>query len=156
RKLVAEHDPHTADVEPPFVDPTLFRRDFDPATRPPPPSLERRGEDRRSAERREEARREEPRLEDERADEELRPRQPQVSEQPLFRAKEAQPKDVLRDRYELISILGRGSTGTVYKALDRHKTHLDAGGRYVAVKVLKLDYQSRPEALAALEREFHQ
>ena len=28
--------------------------------------------------------------------------------------------------------------------------------RYVAVKVLKLDYQNRPEALAALEREFHQ
>src|SRR5688572_22185809 len=47
RKLVAESeapgsdpqgaDRHTADVERPFVDPTLFRRDFDPATRPPTP-----------------------------------------------------------------------------------------------------------------------
>ena len=26
-------------VEPPFVDPTLFRRDFDPATRPPTPEV---------------------------------------------------------------------------------------------------------------------
>ena len=61
----------------------------------------------------------------------------------------------LRDRYELISILGRGSTGTVYKAVDRHRAHL-ATGAFVAVKVLKLDYQNRPEELAALEREFHQ
>ncbi|HKU17560.1 MAG TPA: protein kinase [Steroidobacteraceae bacterium] len=145
RKLVAENDPHTADVEPSFVDPTLFRRDFDPATRPPPVTLERRGEERRDPEPREEQQDEAPPL-----------RQPQARELPSFRAKEASPKDVLRDRYELISILGRGSAGTVYKALDRHKTHLGAASRYVAVKVLKLDYQSRPEALATLEREFHQ
>jgi serine/threonine protein kinase len=64
--------------------------------------------------------------------------------------------DVLRDRYELISILGRGSTGTVYKAVDRHRAHLDPSARCVAVKVLKLNYDDRPEELAQLEREFHQ
>jgi serine/threonine protein kinase len=64
--------------------------------------------------------------------------------------------DVLRDRYELISVLGRGSTGTVYKAVDRHRAHLDAASRCVAVKVLKLNYQDRPDELAQLEREFHQ
>jgi serine/threonine protein kinase len=64
--------------------------------------------------------------------------------------------DVLRDRYELISVLGRGSTGTVYKAVDRHRAHLDPTSRCVAVKVLKLNYQDRPDELAQLEREFHQ
>ena len=64
--------------------------------------------------------------------------------------------DVLRDRYELLSILGRGSSGTVYQALDRHRAHLADTARCVAVKVLKLNYQNRPDALAALEREFHQ
>jgi hypothetical protein len=64
--------------------------------------------------------------------------------------------DVLRDRYELISVLGRGSTGTVYKAVDRHRAHLDPASRCVAVKVLKLNYLDRPDELAQLEREFHQ
>ena len=64
--------------------------------------------------------------------------------------------DVLRDRYELISILGRGSSGTVYKAVDRHRAHLDSASRCVAVKVLKLNYHDRPDELAQLEREFHE
>ena len=64
--------------------------------------------------------------------------------------------DVLRDRYELISVLGRGSTGTVYKAVDRHRAHLDPASRCVALKVLKLNYQDRPDELGQLEREFHQ
>jgi hypothetical protein len=70
--------------------------------------------------------------------------------------RDVQQQDVLRDRYELLSILGRGSSGTVYRALDRHRAHLADSARFAAVKVLKLDYQNRPEALAALEREFHQ
>ena len=127
RKLLAENESsQTEDVEPPFVDPTLFRRDFDPATRPPTREV---------------------REEVQQAARKTAQREP---------AKEVQQKDVLRDRYELLSILGRGSSGTVYRALDRHRAHLAAGARYVAVKVLKLDYHNRPEALTALEREFHQ
>jgi len=128
RKLMAESDPQTADVEPAFVDPTLFRRDFDPATRPPTQQV------------REEAQQQAPR------------RPPPHRPQP----REATPKDILRERYELFSILGRGNSGTVYKALDRHRAHLADSARYVAVKVLKIDFHDRPEALAELEREFHQ
>jgi serine/threonine protein kinase len=134
RKLLAENEPRqTADVEPPFADPTLFRRDFDPLTRPPP----------------------QPREESQPREEPPAPRKTQ-SREPVRDRQEKQQKDVLRDRYELLSILGRGSTGTVYRALDRHRAHLADAARFVAVKVLKLDYQNRPEALAALEREFHQ
>lgn len=144
RKLIAETqdgggepraDPPTADVERPFADPTLFRRDFDPATRPPPSTLERR-DDRR----------------DERPDDAPALRRPK----PRDEKPKVKPNDVLRDRYELLSILGRGSSGTVYKALDRHRADLADAARYVAVKVLNLDYHNRPEALATLEREFHQ
>ena len=134
RKLLAENESQTADVEPPFVDPTLFRRDFDPATRPPTPQVR---EETQVARR-------------------TQSREPVVREPARQPAKEPQQKDVLRDRYELLSILGRGSSGTVYRALDRHRAHLADSARYVAVKVLKLDYHNRPEALTALEREFHQ
>ncbi len=70
--------------------------------------------------------------------------------------KEPGPGTVLRDRYELQTILGQGRTGTVYKALDRHRSHLDLSSRYVAVRVLKPNYRDNPQALAELEREFHQ
>lgn len=63
---------------------------------------------------------------------------------------------VLRDRYELLSVLGHGHTSTIYKALDRHRANLAESARYVAVKVLNAAYDAQPEARAELEREFHQ
>jgi serine/threonine protein kinase len=68
----------------------------------------------------------------------------------------AADRRVLRDRYELLSVLARGNSSTVYKALDRHRANLSESARYVAVKVLNANYDGRPEALAQLEREFHQ
>ena len=84
------------------------------------------------------------------------PQRPELRREPSRPPVRRAARDVLRDRYELISILGRGSSGTVYKALDRHRSHLSEAARCVAVKVLDLNYDERPDALAELEREFHQ
>lgn len=114
RKILAERDQGAAAAAPAdaFVDPTHYRRDFDPLTRPP---------------------------------------QTMKSRQPA-----GGTAGILRERYELLTILGRGHSGTVYKALDRHRAHLNESERCVALRVLKLNYQDRPDALAELEREFHQ
>jgi serine/threonine protein kinase len=176
RKLMADRDPASINSEPAFVDPSLLRNE--PFTRPPPPlklheeELPPIREVRESKiEAKADARieptfesRPEPKLEPnfERTEvppaAEIRP-QPAPARERTARASIAPvgvSSDVLRDRYELISVLGRGSTGTVYKAVDRHRAHLDAASRCVAVKVLKLNYQDRPDELAQLEREFHQ
>jgi serine/threonine protein kinase len=63
---------------------------------------------------------------------------------------------VLRDRYELLSVLGRGPSGVVYRAVDRRRMHLSESARCVAVKLLNENYAQQPAALAELEREFHQ
>lgn len=68
----------------------------------------------------------------------------------------AAAKRVLRDRYELLSVLARGSSSTVYKALDRHRANLVESARYVAIKLLNTSFENRAQALAELEREFHQ
>jgi serine/threonine protein kinase len=163
RKLMAERDPSSINSEPAFVDPSLLRRGDEEATafrreieeppsRPPPP-LKHVDDDAVLAR----GRKEEPapgvhayRASIDRERERERPMRSSPVPPPGLTS------DVLRDRYELTSILGRGSTGTVYKAIDRHRAHLDPSSRCVAVKVLKLNYQDRPEELAQLEREFHE
>lgn len=70
--------------------------------------------------------------------------------------RESTGRRVLRDRYELLGVLSQGQTSTIYKALDRHRANLSEAARYVAVKVFNPTYASDPNALAALEREFHQ
>jgi len=112
RKLAEERKASARDES--FADPTQFRRDFDPLTRPPQMN--------RAA----------------------------ATDRPTPNS------SVLRDRYELLTILGRGSAGTVYKALDRHRAHLSAAAQCVALKVLKLDFKDRGDALSQLEHEFHQ
>jgi serine/threonine protein kinase len=177
RKLIADRDPESINSEPAFVDPTLLRRDLEEPVTRPPPSLKLHEEEpaapaREQREPKTEAKADswnepkfepkaQPRLDrgEDTSTPEIRPQAAAARERP-HRAASIAPvgvsSDVLRDRYELISVLGRGSTGTVYKAVDRHRTHLDPASRCVAVKVLKLNYQDRPDDLAQLEREFHQ
>jgi hypothetical protein len=108
-------------------EPTLFRRpDFDPPTRPPP-----------------------------RIPEPVAERPPAQSGPPVA-TPPAAPGMVLRERYELLEIIGKGKVGTVYKAFDRHRSHLPGPARYVAVKVLKSKYKDRPEAITELERESYE
>ena len=163
RKLMADRDPASINSEPAFVDPSLLRRGDEeatsfrreaeePVTRPPPPLKVADDHTVRARERKDES---ETRIH---AHGPATEREP-VRERPVRSSPVPPPgltSDVLRDRYELTSILGRGSTGTVYKAVDRHRAHLDPTARCVAVKVLKLNYHDRPDELAQLEREFHE
>jgi serine/threonine protein kinase len=163
RKLMAERDPNSINSEPAFADPSLprrgeedataFRRELEePLTRPPPPL--KHTDDNTVLAR---GRKEEPAPGVHAHG--PAPARERERERPMRSSSVPPPgltSDVLRDRYELTSILGRGSTGTVYKAVDRHRTHLDPSSRCVAVKVLKLNYLDRPDELAQLEREFHE
>lgn len=153
RKLIAERSPDSINSEPAFVDPTLYRRDFDEPLTRPPPAPAKEGEPAPARPSAFSPRQEAP--PGIHAHAEVREPPPMRSFAPTP-APAAPASDVLRDRYELISILGRGSTGTVYKAVDRHRAHLTPAARCVAVKVLKLNYKDRPDELGQLEREFHQ
>ncbi|HEY5755169.1 MAG TPA: protein kinase [Steroidobacter sp.] len=163
RTLIADRDPASMNSEPAFVDPSLLRRGDEEVTtfrrelaetRPPPP-LKHTDDDTVLAR----PRKEEPTIGVHTHGPAVERERERERERPIRSSPVPPPgltSDVLRDRYELTSILGRGGTGTVYKALDRHRTHLDASSRCVAVKVLKLNYQDRPDELAQLEREFHE
>jgi serine/threonine protein kinase len=62
---------------------------------------------------------------------------------------------VLRDRYVLKSVLGRGGMGTVFKALDRFRFDLPEKNRHVALKILDDTMGQRPKLIADLRREFY-
>lgn len=60
---------------------------------------------------------------------------------------------VLRERYELQALLGRGRMAAVYRALDRQRLSLGFEACHVALKVLAPPH-SHPAGIAALGREF--
>jgi serine/threonine protein kinase len=76
-------------------------------------------------------------------------REPEVARSaPAF-----EPGALIKNRFLIEEIIGRGGMGLVFRALDRHKQEaLDPNPR-VAIKVLNADFQRHPQALIALERE---
>jgi serine/threonine protein kinase len=60
---------------------------------------------------------------------------------------------MLNKRFALVSVIGAGGMGTVYKARDIRKVEAQDANPYVAVKVLNSDFRSHPDAFISLQRE---
>jgi hypothetical protein len=60
---------------------------------------------------------------------------------------------VIKDRFELDAMLGRGGMGIVFKARDRIKVEAKDRNPYVAMKILNEDFKGHPESFIALQRE---
>jgi len=67
--------------------------------------------------------------------------------------KQIGPGTILKDRFELISPLGEGGMGIVYKARDLLKVEAKDKNPYIAVKLLSGDFRNHPESFIALQRE---
>lgn len=63
------------------------------------------------------------------------------------------PGTILKDRFELLSAIGEGGMGKVYKARDLLKVEAKDRNPYIAVKLLSGDFREHPEAFIALQRE---
>ena len=61
---------------------------------------------------------------------------------------------VLRDRYVIENLLGRGTRSCVYRALDRERRKLPQSNQHVAVKILRTSAMTGPGAQANLRVEF--
>jgi tRNA A-37 threonylcarbamoyl transferase component Bud32 len=63
------------------------------------------------------------------------------------------PGDVIKDRFIIESVIGRGGMGVVYRARDRRKEEAKDRDPYVALKVLGEKFRRDPRMVIALQRE---
>ena len=87
------------------------------------------------------------------------PTAPEAPNAPAASAAQAPAKTlpagtVLRDRYVIEDLLGRGTRGCVYRALDRERRKLPQSNQHVAVKILRASAMTGPGAQANLRVEF--
>ncbi len=61
--------------------------------------------------------------------------------------------DVIKQRFKLLSVLGLGGMGKVYKAIDLLKEEARDKKPHVAIKLLNEDFKDHPEAFISLQRE---
>jgi serine/threonine protein kinase len=95
--------------------------------------------------------------EEESAEEAIPPQVKQVAAiEPLRRSprREIGIGEVLRGRYVIKSVLGRGGTGTVFEAADLYRVDLPESGQRVALKVLHGQIAGKPQLFSELQREF--
>ncbi len=73
-----------------------------------------------------------------------------------YRASKRAPAvgDVLRERYELVGILGRGGMGTVFEAIDRYRVDDLQSSQKLAIKVLHTVVSDQPALFDELRSEF--
>src|ERR1700722_9547339 len=60
---------------------------------------------------------------------------------------------IINNRFELLTLVGRGGMGMVFSALDRRKVEARDPNPNVAVKILNSSFQHHPDAFVALQRE---
>jgi hypothetical protein len=70
-----------------------------------------------------------------------------------LRTEDLRPGSVVKKRFVLDSLLGRGGMGLVFGAIDRRKEEAADPNPRVALKVLNADFQRHPQSFMALQRE---
>lgn len=61
--------------------------------------------------------------------------------------------DIIKNRFVLDDLLGKGGMGSVYRALDLRKKEAGDNKPYIALKLLGDDFKHHPHALITLQRE---
>lgn len=64
-----------------------------------------------------------------------------------------QPGSIIKQRFVLDTMIGKGGMGLVFRAIDRRKEEAQDPNPRVALKVLNADFQRHPQSFMALQRE---
>ena len=64
-----------------------------------------------------------------------------------------QPGSIIKQRFVLDTLIGKGGMGLVFSAIDRRKEEAKDPNPRVALKVLNADFQRHPQSFMALQRE---